>query len=439
MVKVTLHGDLGDQIGSEWNLKVNSVSEAIRAIEANTGKLIKYLIQQAQNEAKYEIFINNRSVWVPNVESLPQKNKDLTKKHIDSLRNSELNMPFENDKLSSIDIIPVIEGAGGGGGGGGGGCFPAGIKISTPNGYKNIENFKAGDEILCFDKDKNIKTSVVEETFFHENNKILKITLWGGKTIRATENHWFLNESNRFAPLSNFKIGDILIHQSGDVLPIEKIEEDGYEDVYNMHVKDHHTYIAEEILVHNGGGGKGGGQGGGGMMKGIIAIFLAVILAIIPGTQVFAGLTLSMMMPAILGLVAVGVSLMLSKPPPMVSPAAIANPSADFSGSPNGGGGEPSYLFNGPVNTVGEGGPVPVGYGRLIIGSHQVFASYDQYYRIQSRISHLEKSGPNINKPKRDAGEGSFPSKSYYFTTRGYPVKITNINNEDMSTTSLTS
>ena len=35
----------------------------------------------------------------------------------------------------------------------------------------------------------------------------------------------------------------------------------------------------------------------------------------------------------------------------------------------NGRGGTPSYLFDGPTNVVGEGGPVPVGYGRLLIGS----------------------------------------------------------------------
>ena len=438
MVKVNLHGDLGEKIGSEWNLEVNSVSEAIRAIEANTGKLMKYLIQQAENEAKYEIFINNRPVWVPNAEILPQKNKDIRKKHLELYSKSEFNIPFDNDKLSSIDIVPIIEGAGGGGGGGGG-CFPAKTKIATPDGQKNIEEFKKGDKILCFDKDQNIKESIVEETFFHEKNKILKITLWGGKIIRSTENHWFLNEYNRFAPLSQFKVGDILIHKSGDVLPIEKIEEDGYEDVYNMHVAEYHTYIAEEIFVHNGGGGKGGGKGGGGMFKGMIAIFLAVVLAILPGTQIFAGLELSMMMPAILGLVAVGVSLMLSKPPPMVTPAAIANPSADFSGSPTGGG-EPSYMFGGPVNTVGEGGPIPVGYGRLIVGSHQVFASYDQYYRVQSRESHIRTNQKNNNgKPEINAGEGSFPAKSFYFSANGYPVALANIRGEDMSTTSLVS
>lgn len=40
------------------------------------------------------------------------------------------------------------------------------------------------------------------------------------------------------------------------------------------------------------------------------------------------------------------------------------------------GGGKNSYLFNGPENVVREGGPVPVGYGRLIVGSQVISASY---------------------------------------------------------------
>lgn len=42
--------------------------------------------------------------------------------------------------------------------------------------------------------------------------------------------------------------------------------------------------------------------------------------------------------------------------------------------------GKTSYLFNGPENTVGEGGPVPVVYGRLIIGSLAIAANYQNLY-----------------------------------------------------------
>ena len=34
----------------------------------------------------------------------------------------------------------------------------------------------------------------------------------------------------------------------------------------------------------------------------------------------------------------------------------------------------PSYMFDGPVNTMGPGYAVPVGYGRLLVGSHVVSA-----------------------------------------------------------------
>lgn len=30
---------------------------------------------------------------------------------------------------------------------------------------------------------------------------------------------------------------------------------------------------------------------------------------------------------------------------------------------------KPSYLFNGPVNTVAQGNPIPLGFGRMIVGS----------------------------------------------------------------------
>ena len=38
--------------------------------------------------------------------------------------------------------------------------------------------------------------------------------------------------------------------------------------------------------------------------------------------------------------------------------------------------GKESYLFGGPVNVVGEGGPVPLGYGRVLAGSHVISSAY---------------------------------------------------------------
>ena len=438
MVKVKLHGNLGQEIGEEWDLNVSSVAEAFRAIEVNTNKLTKTFISQSEKNAKYEILINHRPLWIPNAQELPTEYQQVSKKHFEMMNQSEIFMDF-GGQLKTIDIIPILEGSGGGGGGGGGGgCFPAGTKVSTPQGVKNIEDLKEGDEIYSFNKDKKIEIDVIEKVFEHENNKILKITLWDGSIIRATGNHWFFNEYNRFSPLENFKVGDVLIHKSGDVMPIERIEEDGNEKVYNFHVLTNHTYIANDILVHNGGGGKGGGSkgggGGAGGLKSVFGIFLSILLAPLSGGASLG--IFALLAPAILGLVALGVSLLLMKPPPMVSPQSIANPSADFQASPDsGGGGEPSYTFNGQVNTVGEGGPIPIGYGRLIIGSQQVFSSYDQLYRIQSRNNKYESDGKapiGVG-----AGEKNYPTRSFYFSHYGYPVNIQDVQGNSIGDSSL--
>jgi len=79
-----------------------------------------------------------------------------------------------------------------------------------------------------------------------------------------------------------------------------------------------------------------------------------------------------------LGLIAAGTSELLSKPPPSVPFTAQQTNPIDGQGQA---GGAVSYLFNGPVNTVGEGGPVPVGYGQLLVGGNNVFSNYDIIYR----------------------------------------------------------
>lgn len=82
---------------------------------------------------------------------------------------------------------------------------------------------------------------------------------------------------------------------------------------------------------------------------------------------------------ASIGLIAMGTSELTSKPPPSVPfTAQQVNP---IQGDGGVAGGPTSYLFNGPVNTMGEGGPVPIGYGQLTIGGNNVFGSYDIFYR----------------------------------------------------------
>lgn len=60
---------------------------------------------------------------------------------------------------------------------------------------------------------------------------------------------------------------------------------------------------------------------------------------------------------------AVGISLALGGVAQMLTKTATGLDSSDSAEN------SPSYSFNGPVNTQAQGNPVPLGYGRMIIGS----------------------------------------------------------------------
>lgn len=102
--------------------------------------------------------------------------------------------------------------------------------------------------------------------------------------------------------------------------------------------------------------------------------FAAIVLGVVLIAAAFAlpglGVALTPLMKGAmiiggLGLVAAGVINLISSPPAFADFREIA-----------GGGGRQSYLFQGPVNVIGEGGPVPVLYGRLIVGSQVISSSY---------------------------------------------------------------
>ena len=110
---------------------------------------------------------------------------------------------------------------------------------------------------------------------------------------------------------------------------------------------------------------EGSGGGGGGLMA-IVGILL--IIATGPLGAIAAGKTLTAMqtfgLMAGMALVSGGISMMLAKPPKFDDFREIEQTKKST-----------SYLFGGPVNTANEGGPVPIGYGRLIAGSQVIQSS----------------------------------------------------------------
>ncbi|MBS3094430.1 PQQ-binding-like beta-propeller repeat protein, partial [Candidatus Pacearchaeota archaeon] len=154
-------------------------------------------------------------------------------------------------------------------------CFPAGTKISMADGkYKNIEEVKIGDYVLSYDTEleKQVESKVIElesptrnhmcEIVF-DNNKKLKLTSEhpvytseGWKSISPDET----KKENSALKVSVLKKGDLILFDNEKYVNVknincwsEKIK------TYNLKsVEKYNNYFAENILVHNKGGGSGG-------------------------------------------------------------------------------------------------------------------------------------------------------------------------------------
>lgn len=105
LVQVNLHGVLGETIGrSTYNLAVKTVSGAINAIEIlSKRKLFKFLMESEKHGIRYHVLINGRDF-------LYEKQNPPNPQDPQSIANSELCAKVKD--LKTIDIVPVIEGAG---------------------------------------------------------------------------------------------------------------------------------------------------------------------------------------------------------------------------------------------------------------------------------------------------------------------------------------
>lgn len=160
-------------------------------------------------------------------------------------------------------------------GSGGGGCFRKGTLVQLQHGKAiAIEDLQVGDKVLAFDDTGSIHESEVKKVHIHTDPQpILKVKFWSGE-IFITPNHWVLNQYSSFVEVGSLTIEDALVDGMGHLRPIISMEIIGYEPVYNLTVDIHHTFIANNIRVHNGGhrdtypvitgAGGGGGKGGGG-------------------------------------------------------------------------------------------------------------------------------------------------------------------------------
>lgn len=165
---------------------------------------------------------------------------------------------------------------GAGGGGGGGGCFVGQTLVAIPGGNRRIDELQPGDLVLSFDDAGTLHEAKILKVHEHENERVVRYQLWGGGSVDATPNHWVLNQFNAFVEIDTLGPDDCLVDANNHLRPIVSKTDLGQATVYNLTVEGQHTFIANNIRVHNaglglgiagaggGGGGGGGGKGGGG-------------------------------------------------------------------------------------------------------------------------------------------------------------------------------
>lgn len=123
---------------------------------------------------------------------------------------------------------------------------------------------------------------------------------------------------------------------------------------------------------------QGEGGGGGGLTQIVVGVVLVAAAFATGGaslaatgaltTTFFGGLAIGMGVSLILG----GVVQMLTPVPRLDAGGQYGSIEQNNTQTADN---RPSYVFNGAINTTAQGNPVPVGYGRMIVGSSVISAS----------------------------------------------------------------
>lgn len=99
LTKITFHGNLAEALGQKnWNLKVSNVAEALRAVDVlSKRKLSQAIFANEKQNIKYKILTDD---------------KNLFSKPINEAEEAKDSEMFLSKTMKSIDVVPVLEGAG---------------------------------------------------------------------------------------------------------------------------------------------------------------------------------------------------------------------------------------------------------------------------------------------------------------------------------------
>ena len=131
-------------------------------------------------------------------------------------------------------------------------CFSAGTLVRTIDGPRTIESIQVGDRVLS----QNTSTGVLgfqPVVAVHKNEPSSTIRIaTDGETIVATGIHRFWKAGKGWVMARDLKAGD-QIRMVGGILPIESIETDQVQPVYNLDVAENRDFFVgnKGLLVHD--------------------------------------------------------------------------------------------------------------------------------------------------------------------------------------------
>lgn len=132
--------------------------------------------------------------------------------------------------------------------------------------YKQLKDVQVGDAIYAFADNGHLYPDIVTAKTDLGLKEVYTITTLLGKTLTLTKDHPVWTEFNGYMTFRSIQTGlsvgssVFIVDNSEDPLPmfgdfvedsIESITEAGVQTVYDLTIKEHETFIANSIAVHN--------------------------------------------------------------------------------------------------------------------------------------------------------------------------------------------
>ena len=137
-------------------------------------------------------------------------------------------------------------------------CFAKGTPVSTPEGFKAIDQLRIGDLVQSKNEfTGEMQSKPVSNLFLTKGKQLYALTTLNSnglqETVEVTDNHPYWVEGE-WIESAKLKQGMVLTDEAGQKVEVVELQKLGKtEDTYNIEVADFHTYFVGEskVLVHN--------------------------------------------------------------------------------------------------------------------------------------------------------------------------------------------